>query len=101
MTTQERFAEDWGMPVGRVEQLVGLARECAQLGEHVCNGARHPRNKLHPEDKNKNAQLWGNAQDVATAELLRLAESYGFTDVIYAGLGPTLKRGEQFVEIPY
>ncbi len=100
-TTQERFAADWGMDVDRVHKLVRLARECGKLNEHFCNGDPHPANKLAPDDKNKNAELWGNAVDVATADLLSFVEAYGFTGIEYTGLGPTLKSGDRFVEVPY
>ncbi len=101
MTTQERFAEDWGMPLDRVGKLVRLARECGKLNEHYCNGDPHPANTHRPDDKNKNAELWDHAHDLASHDLLRFVETYGFTEVVHTGLGPTLKRGEQFVEIPY
>ena len=39
--------------------------------------------------------------DDLTAQIAALVKPYGFTGVEYTGLGPTLKRGEQYVEIPY
>lgn len=100
MTTQERFATDWGIDIDRVLVIVRMAKECKRLNEKFSNGDPHPRNP-DPADKNRNAELWGNAVDVAANELLRYVERFGFTGIEFAGLGPTLKRGEQFVEVPY
>lgn len=93
MTVQERFAADHSVDIDRVGVIVRMARECGNLNEHYSNGDPHP--------KNRNAELWGNAVDVASAELLRYVERFGFTDVVYTGLGPTLMKGKTFVEIPY
>ena len=89
------------MNIDRVLVMVRRAKELGKMNEKFCNGDYHPANKLAPADKNKNAELWAHAIKVGTQELLRYVETYGFTDVIYTGLGPTLKRGERFVEIPY
>ena len=100
MTNQERFVADWHIDVDRVHKIVRLAKEIGKLNEHFCNGDPHPGNPT-PEDKNRNSELWGNAVDVAVAELAGFANAYGFTEVVFTGLGPTLKRGSQFVEVPY
>lgn len=95
-----RFAADWGIDIDRVGVIVRLARECGKLNEKATNGDPHPRNP-NPDDKNRNMELWSHDCDVATAELLRYVETYGFTAIAYTGLYPTLKRGAQFVEVPY
>lgn len=100
MTSAERFAHEYGIDVDRVAVLVRLGVECAQLGTHECNGDPHPRNP-DKSDKNVNARLWGHDRDVAAAELLRYAETYGFTAVEFNGLYPTLKKNERDVYLPY
>lgn len=100
MTTQKRFAEDWKMDVDRVHMIVSLAKECARANEHSVNGDPHPRNPVK-DDKNANSKLWLHDCDVLTASLERYISSYGFTGVVYTGLGPTLKRGDLYVEVPY
>jgi hypothetical protein len=100
MTAKERFAEDWKMPLAEVGQLVKLARDAGKCNEAFSNGDWHSSN-ANPADKNRNAQLWGAEVDAHTVRILALVKPYGFTAVEYTGLGPTLKRGEQFVEIPY
>lgn len=99
ITKQERFAEDWNVPLDRVSVMVRLGEDCAKLGVKECNGDPHPRNPK--EDKDKNAQLWGHDRDIAAQELLRYAERFGFTEVVFAGLYPSLKKGEAFADIPY
>lgn len=100
ITPQERFAKEWNVDIDRVAVIVRLGNECASLGVKECNGDPHPRNP-DKTDKNKNAQLWGHDRDVAAQELLRYAESYGFTGVEFNGLYPSLKKGEIDVPIPY
>lgn len=100
MTTQERFAEDWGMPLDSVDTLVWLAKQAGKANKHYCNGDPHPSSK-DKSDKSANAGLWGKDVDGFTKRIKNLTEVYGFTDVEYTGLGPTLKRNEQFVEVPY
>lgn len=100
MTTQERFSEDWGIDGDRVPVIVRMAKECGKLNEKGCNGDPHPRNP-NPDDKNRSMELWDHACAVATSELLRYVERFGFTAVAYTGLYPTLMRGDRFVEIPY
>lgn len=38
---------------------------------------------------------------IAARDIAGLVKPYGFTEVVFTGLGPTLKRGEIFVEVPY
>ena len=99
MTPVQRFASDWNMPEDRVTTMVRLAKSCGRLNEKACNGDPHPHNRT-PSDKNHNSEMWTHDCNVATAAMERFVEAYGFT-VAYTGLYPCLKRGEQFVEIPY
>lgn len=102
MTVQERFADDWQMPLGEVTRLVGLARHIGRCGEHICNGDRMDESSEPDSDKKShNAHEWGKSQNVYESILLKLIGQYGFTGIEYCGLGPTLKRGTQFVEVPY
>jgi hypothetical protein len=100
MTNRERFAAEHGMPPDKVQSLVQLATKAGKANEHYSNGDPHP---SYPDssDKNFNAQRWGAIVDDCTELIRQLVAPYGFTDVVYTGLGPTLKRGEQFVEVPY
>ena len=88
------------MPTDRVNTLVRLAKECGKLNELAVNGDPHPR-VYDKTDKIANAKRWEQDLNGATAELERFAQQYGFTSVVYTGIGPTLKKGETFVEIPY
>ena len=100
MTTQERFAEDYKMPLEKVELLVRLSKRAGSANEHHCNGDPHP-GSSNREDKADNSRLWGNDVDAITGHIARLVQPYGFTEVVYTGLYPTLKRDSQFIEIPY
>jgi hypothetical protein len=98
MTVQDRFALEWNMPLAEVQRLVRLARKAGDCNEHSCNGDRFSANGLSKSD---NAELWAAQCSATTAEIAKLIKPYGFTAIEYCGLGPTLKRGEQFVEVPY
>jgi hypothetical protein len=100
MTRRERFAEEYGMDLDRVHKLVRMAAECKSLNERYSNGDPHPESRVS-SDKNRNAELWSNALDVATAELVRFVQQYGFDGVAYTGLAPTLKRAGRYVEVPF
>jgi hypothetical protein len=100
MTVQERFAADYGMPLELVQKLVRLANRAGLCNEHACNGSPHPFSG-DKADKNANAELWNDEVNRITRQIADLVRPYGFTAVEYTGLGPTLKRGEQFVEVPY
>jgi hypothetical protein len=100
MTTQERFAADWGMPLSDVQKLVRLALYAGRCSEKACNGDPHPLGR-ETDDKAKHAALWNVDGDTIDARILQLIAPYGFTGVEYTGLGPTLRRGGQFVEVPY
>lgn len=102
MTTQERFAEDWKMPMVDVLKLVRLARYAGRCSEHACNGDAPDEPTAHDKtDKNGNDEYWHAAQRRYDSDILALIAPYGFTGIEYTGLGPTLKRGTQFVEVPY
>lgn len=100
MTTQERFAAEHSMPLSDVQRLVMFAKKAFAANEHACNGDPHP---SYPQasDKAFNSGRWHQIVDDCTASILTLVQGHGFTDVVYTGLGPTLKKGEQFVEVPY
>ncbi len=100
MTVQERFAEDWSMPQDKVREMVALAKRAGDANTHSCNGDPHP-SYPNASDKNHNSQRWGAIVDDLTRQIAALVAPFGFTEVVYTGLGPTLKRGERFVEIPY
>ena len=100
MTTQDRFAKDWGMDIDRVHKMVRIAKDCGRLNEKAVNGDPHPRNS-NSEDKNRNMELWQHDCDVSTAELERFVNSYDFQEVAYTGLYPCLKKDGNFIEIPY
>lgn len=99
MTTQERFAQHYGMPLEAVAHLVTLAKGAGQANEKHCNGDPHP-NSSDSTDKNQNAERWAANVEARTASMTRIVRPYGFA-VVYTGLYPALKRGDQFVEIPY
>lgn len=100
MTAQERFAEDWHMPLPSVKLLAKLAARAGKSNEHYCNGDTHEYS-ADQTDKNENALRWGIEVNRYTDHIVMLIKPYGFTAIEYTGLSPTLKRGEQFVEIPY
>lgn len=100
MTVQERFAQDWNMPLLAVQMLVEYARKCFRANVGYCNGDPH-RNSDDKKDKNANAKEWQRDLGRLTDRLRILVEPYGFTDVAYTGLGPTLMRGTRYVDIPY
>ena len=100
MTVQERFAAEYGMPRKTVTQLVTLAKLAGKANEHFSNGDEFPGVSFF-RDKNENARRWEKEVDRITDLIADLVKPYGFTAVVYTGLGPTLKRGEQFVEVPY
>lgn len=101
MTNRERFAQDYGMPLEDVHTLVQMSRKSGDANTHACNGDVHPRYSGVTDDKNLHSTIW--EQEVTYwDELIRLRVTpYGFTEVTHTGLGPTLKRGDLFVEIPY
>ena len=99
MTAQERFAADWNMPLEDVKRMVRLARSAGAANTHACNGDPFP--GLLNATKARAAQEWGSQCDAITKHIAGIAGLYGFTDIVYTGLGPTLKRGSQFVEVPY
>lgn len=99
--SQKRFAEEYGMPYDTVEEIACLSRRREMAAEFVCNGEPHKVNQNNPSDKNRNSELWQIKVNAIDFEILQYAKPYGFTEVVCTGLGPTLKRGEQFVEIPY
>jgi hypothetical protein len=100
MTAQERFAEDWKMPLQDVQRVRRLAKWAGKGNEHYCNGDPHE-DATDQTDKNECAKLWAAEVDAASEGILLIVRDYGFTAIEYTGLGPTLKRGEQFVEVPY
>ena len=100
ITVQQRFANDWGMPIIEVGRLVKLAKLAGDANEHYSNGDPFPGISFF-RDKNENARRWEKEVDRITDLITDLVKPYGFTAVVYTGLGPTLKRGEQFVEVPY
>jgi hypothetical protein len=100
MTAQERFAEDWGMPLVGVQMMVETAMKCGRCNEAAVNGDRH-RNSDNRDDKNANTKEWLRDLERQTEELLKIVKPYGFTAIAYTGLGPTLRRGDRYVEIPY
>jgi len=93
-----RFGYEYGIPRHVVRELIHMANNAAYANERSCNGDRHPGEP--GADKNRNSELWGISCDVWTSGILRTMQPYGFTDVVFTGLRPTLKRNEQFVEIP-
>ena len=97
---QKRFAADHGLPEIAVTRIVRIAKFAFEANEHACNGDPHPWQK-NKADKNANADAWGVTLEGHTRDLLEVIRPYGFTDVVYTGLGPTLKKGEVFVEVPY
>lgn len=100
MTVRERFAREHGMTGDEVRRLVRLARMAGERNERFCNGDPHP-NSSDPEDKSENSAHWATSMNAVTDAIIELITPHGFTGVEYTGLGPTLKRGERFVEIPY
>jgi hypothetical protein len=54
-----------------------------------------------PAGQNHNAKLWDDERNATTVAIARMVEPFGFTGVEYIDLYPTLKRGDQLVEIPY
>ena len=98
-SARARFARDYQMGEDSVDTLVWLARQAFDANERRVNGDPHPQNK-DPDDKNRNAAYWGREVDQFTKRIRNLTECFGFTDVVYTGLGPTLMRGDLFVEIP-
>lgn len=105
---QKRFAREHGMPSHEVARLVRLANQAHTCNEHASNGDPYYREKgpgvvgyIHVADKNECARFWSAKLDETTEMIRRLVTPYGFTDVVYTGLGPTLKKGETFVEVPY
>lgn len=100
MTTQERFANDYGMTLETVRELVTLAKWAGRGNEGECNGDPHA-DSPDRTDKAANARCWARDVERITGQIERLVTPYGFTAVVYTGLGPTLKRGEVYVEIPY
>jgi len=102
MTTQERFAEEYEMAMRRVQLIRGIANRCGQQNEKACNGDPHPALAVWAnKDKNLCTKRWQADLDESTQQLLDTVKGHGFTGVEYTGLYPTLKRGDQFVEIPY
>ena len=97
---QARFVEEYGMPLAEVKRLVSLAWRAGRRNEHFSNGDPHHLSK-DARDKNENAKHWADDVAAITQEISELVAKYGFTEVTFAGLGPTLKRGSQFVEVPY
>jgi hypothetical protein len=96
---QERFAEEYDMPARDVAKLVELAKEAFRCNELACNGDPHPLGGRG--NKASNSYQWGKDVDRLTERIAALVRPYGFTEVVYTGLGPTLKRGAQYVEVPY
>jgi hypothetical protein len=97
---RKRFAEDHGMPIAEVEQLVALALKAGKCNEHACNGDGHPAFP-NASDKSFLAGQWKAIVRDCTHDIEKLTKPYGFTEVVYTGLGPTLKKGDQWVEVPY
>ncbi len=100
MTVRERFAEEWKMPLMDVQRLVYYAVKASKCSEKHCNGDAHA-DAHDKEDKNECAGFWRSQQQGFDNAIMALVSRYGFTGIEYCGLGPTLKRGEQFVEVPY
>lgn len=99
MTTVQRFAAEWGMTVKQVNRLVSLANRAMTANEHSCNGDPHP-SYPNASDKSFNSLRWEAIVGDLTAEIGKLVHAHGFTEVVFTGLRPTLKRGDMFVEIP-
>ena len=94
-----RFADDWGMTPADVAKLIDWADRAKDANEHAANGDPHF-NSPDKRDKACNAREWEMLCDALDNRMITLVEPYGFTAVVYTGLRPCLKRGEQFVEIP-
>jgi hypothetical protein len=105
MTTQERFASDYGMPLNAVRELVRLAEQAAECNEHAHNGdpitvtvdGKHVR----VETQNWASAFWLEKLIEIDKRIRRLVKPYGFTNLAYPDFGPTLIRDKQYVEIPY
>lgn len=99
--TQKRFANDYSMTPATVARLVDRANYAGRCNERACNGDPFPVGNAQATDKNANMEAWRRELDTVANQIASLVAPYGFTEVVFTGLGPTLKRGEQFVEIPY
>lgn len=99
LTRKQRFAEEYRMPMQSVVKLVRLAKRAGDCNTFSCNGDPFPGDPSG--DKNKNCRLWSEEVDKVTVDIANLVRPFGFTSVVYTGLGPTLKRGDSYVEIPY
>ncbi len=100
MTVQERFADEFGMTRADVGKLVRLALQAGKAGEHFSNGDAFPGVEFF-RSKEENSHRWEKEIARITTLIEDLVKPFGFTAVEYTGLGPTLKRGERFVEVPY
>jgi len=96
----ESFASEHGMTVNDVHQLLQLANRCGRCNTYWCNGDPHTLNQNH-DDKNENSRLWAIEFDDATAQLQKFVDEFGFGEVEYNGLYPTLKRNGRDVYPPY
>jgi hypothetical protein len=101
MTNQERFSQEHGVPMYDVQSIVDIANRIGDAETHACNGDPHPQNEERPQDKNLNSQFWSKEADSHREDLWDIVWKYGFTGIAHCGLGPTLKKKEQFVDIPY
>lgn len=97
MTTKELFSREHDIPLPKVQKLVKLAKRYFDANEKYSNGDDHP----HGKSKSECSRLWGEEVDRITKEIYDLMEPHGFTDVVSTGLGPTLIKGQRYVEIPY
>lgn len=93
-----RFADEYNVPRHVVRELVHLADSAAYANERSANGDPHPGEPN--ADKNRNMELWSISCDVWASGILRTMKPYGFTEVVFTGLRPALKRDQQYVEIP-
>lgn len=94
------FAKRYGMPPGKVIELITLAGWATNANTRWCNGDPHADSEDRT-DKNKNAACWERDFDKANKQIMELIGQYGFTGLEYNGLSPTLKRGNELVYVPF
>lgn len=100
MKIRKRFAADWAMNEIDVDTLARLADQAHYCNEKACNGDVIFVGRTKITDKNEAARLWEAKVDETVQAIERLVTPHGFTAVVFTGLRPCLKRGEQFVDIP-
>lgn len=100
MTAYERFAREHDIPIDKVRKLVKLASQRGNAATYGCNGEPHKLSK-DQWDKNENARNWDKEVESFDAKIMELMKPFGFTAVVATGLGPTLMKGEKYIDIPY